>query len=97
MNILTTTTRMKLEEELVKTLKAMISCNSTSLENITISYSSAVNMTISFILYSKYINYSEIPFSEIIQLAPLARDEWGPVWERFQLLLRTTEFFIVDD
>ena len=55
LNILTTTTTMKLKEELVKTLKAMISFNSTSLENITISYSSAVNMTISFTLYSKYI------------------------------------------
>ena len=56
-----------------------------------------MTIIISFTLYSKYINYLEIPFSEIIQLAPLARDEWGPVWERFQLLLRTTEFFITDD
>ena len=100
LNILTTTTTMKLKEELVKTLKAMISFNSTSLENITISYSSAVTMTISFFtLYSKYINYSEIPLSEIIQLDLLARDEWGFVWEKFQLLLRTTdsELFITDD
>ena len=96
-NILTTTTTMRLKDELVKTLKAMISFNSTSLENITISYNSAVNVTISFTLYSKYINYSEIPLSEIIQLAPLARDEWGPVWERLQLLLRNTEMFITDD
>ena len=96
-SILTTTTTMRLKEEFVKTLKAMISFNSTSLENITISYSSAVNITISFTLYSKFINYSEIPLSEIIQLAPQARDEWGSVWERLQLLLRNTEMFITDD
>ena len=36
LNILTTTTTMKLKEELVKTLKAMISFNSTSLQFLTV-------------------------------------------------------------
>ena len=94
---LTSTTTMRLRDNLVKTLKAMISFNSTSLENVTISSSSIINITISFTLYSKYIDYPETPLSEIIQLAPLAREEWGAVWERLQLLLGSSELFITDD
>ena len=94
---LTSTTIMSLRDNLVKTLKSMISFNSTSLENVTVSFSSAINITVSFTLYSKYIDYPETPPSEIMQLAPLARAEWGPVWERLQILLGSSELFITDD
>ena len=95
-NILTPTTKLRLKDNLIKTLKTMISFNSTSLDNVTISSNSAINITISFTLYSKNIDYPETPLSEIIQLAPLARGEWGPVWERLQLLLGSSKLFITD-
>ena len=94
---LTSTTTMRLKDNLIKTLRSMISFNSTSLENVTVSYSSVINITVSFTLYSEYIDYPETPLSEFTQLAPLARAEWGPVWERLQLLLRSSELFITDD
>ena len=96
-NALTPTTTMRLKDNLVETLKAMISFNSTSLENVTISSTSVINITIGLTLYSKNISYPETPLSEIIQLAPLARDEWGPVWERLLLLLGSSGLFISDD
>ena len=94
---LTSTTIMSLRDNLVKSLKSMISFNSTSLENVTVSSSSVINITVSFTLYSKYIDYPETSLSEITQLAPLARAEWGPVWERLQLLLGSSGLHITDD
>ena len=94
---LTPTATMKLKDNLVKTLKAMIAFNSSSLENVTLYSSSINNITISLTLYSENISYPETPLSEIIQLAPLARIEWAPVWERLQLLLSSSELFITDD
>ena len=96
-NTLTPTAALRLKDNLIKTLKAMISFNSTSLENVTVSSNSIINITISFTLYSKYIDYTETPLLEIIQLASLAREEWGPVWESLQLLLGSSELFITDD
>ena len=93
---LTSTTKMRLKDNLIRTLKSMISFNSTSLENVTVSYSSVINITISFTLYSKHIDYPETPLSEIIQLAPLAMEEWGTVWERLQILLGSSEVYITD-
>ena len=94
---LTPTAIVELKNNLVKTLKAMISFSSTSLENVTVYSSSNTNITVGLTLYSKNISYPETPLSEIIQLAPLARIEWGPVWESLQLLLGSSEIFIIDD
>ena len=94
---LSPTATMKLRDNFVKALKAMIAFNSTSLENVTLHSYSVNNITISLTLYSENISYPETPLSEIIQLAPLARIEWVPVWERLQLLLRSSELFITDD
>ena len=93
---LTSTTTMRLKDNLIKTLKSMISFNSTSMENVTVSSSSVINITVSFTLYSEYIDYPETPLSEIMQLAPLAMEEWGPVWERLQILLGSSEIYISD-
>ena len=94
---LTPTATMKLKDNLVKTLKTMIAFNSTSLENVTLYSSSINNITISLTLYSENINYPETPLSEVILLVPLAMIEWGPVWERLQLLLSSSDLFITDD
>ena len=96
-NTVTPTATLLLKDNLIKTLKAMISFNSTSLENVTVSSSSIINITISFTLYSKYIDYPETPLSQIIQLASLARDKWGSIWERLQFILGSSELFITDD
>ena len=96
-DVLTSTNKMRLKDNLIRTLKSMISFNSTSLENVTVSSSSVINITVSFTLYSKHIDYPETPLSEIIQLVPLAMEEWGPVWERLQLLLVSSELYITDD
>ena len=99
-NISTTlmpSTTMKLKDNFVTTLKAVISFNSTSLENVTLFSSSINNITIGLTLYSKTINYPETSLTEIIQVAPLARNEWMPVWERLQSLLSSSEVFISDD
>ena len=96
-NILRPATIMRLKDNLVKNLSAMISFGSTSPENITIHVGSVSNIMIGLTLYSQNISYLETPLSEIIQLAPQARVEWGPVWERLQLLLGSSELYITDD
>ena len=88
---------MRFKDNLVKTLGAMISFGSTSLENVTIHVSSVSNIMIGLTLYSQNISYLETPLSEIIQLAPQARVEWGPVWERLTLLLKSSKLYITDD
>ena len=94
---LTSATAAELKDNFVETLKSMISFNSTLLENISISFSSANNLSTSFTLYSENIDYSQTSLSDIIQLAPLARNEWMLVWERLRLLLGNSELFITDD
>ena len=95
--ILGPTATMRLKDSLVKTLSAMISFSSTSLENVTLHINSVINITIGLTLYSKNISYPETPLSEIIQLAPQARIEWVPVWETLQLILASFELYIADD
>ena len=94
---LSPTATMKLKDNFVKTLKAMIAFNSTSLENVTLYSNSINNITTSLTLYSENISYPETPLSEIIQLAPLARIDWVSAWQRLQLLLGSSELFITDD
>ena len=94
---LPSTATLKLKDDLIKTLKAMISFSSTSLKNVTFNFNSISNITVSLTLYSKNISYLETPLSEIIQLAPQARVEWTPVWKRLKLLLTTSELFITDN
>ena len=91
------TAKLRLKNDLVKTLQTMISFNSTSLENVTVHFNSVSSITIGLTLYSKNISYLEISLSEIIQVAPQARIEWVPVWENLKVLLASSELFITDD
>ena len=95
---LTPTATAALKDSLNKILNLMISFNSTLLENVTLYSTSVNNITIGFTLYSKNISYPETPLSEITQLlAPQARIEWIPVWERLQMILANSKLFISDD
>ena len=91
------TTASRLKNNFIRTLQAMTSFNSTSLENVTIHFNSVGNITVGLTLYSKNISYLETSLSEIIQVAPQARLEWAPVWENLKVLLASSEFFITDD
>ena len=94
---LTSTATMKLKDNVVKTLKAMIAFNSTLLENVTVYSYSIKNITISLTLYSENISYPETPLTKIMQLAPLSRIDWVSAWQRLQLLLGSSELFITDN
>ena len=87
---------ISLQNSLANMLNALISFGSTSLENITIHAASPKVIMASFTLYSENINYPETPLEEVNQLAPQARVEWLPVWQRLQEVLATSEFIITD-
>jgi len=87
---------ISLQSSLTTMLNALISFGSNSLENITIRVISSKVVTASFTLYSENISYPETPLTEVNQLAPQARVEWMPVWQRLQEVLATSQFTITD-
>ena len=97
MNIsLSPTAKVALQNNLVTMLNMLMSFESALLENITIHDVSAKTIAVSFTLYSKNISYPETPLEEVNQLAPQARGEWLPVWQRLQEVVVTSEFIITD-
>jgi len=87
---------ISLQNSLATMLNVLISFGSASLENITIHGASPKVIAVSFTLYSENISYPETPLEEVNQLAPQARVEWLPVWQRLQAVLGTSEFTITD-
>ena len=81
---------------MAEVLSTLISLGSTYIDNITVHHNSSSSVTASFTLYSQNISYPEISLIEINQLAPQARVEWLPVWERLQELLTGSEFMVDD-
>ena len=81
---------------MVRVLSTLVSFGSTYIENITVYLNAANSVTASFTLYSQNISYPETPLTEVNQLAPQARVEWLPVWERLQTLLTDSEFTVSD-
>lgn len=81
---------------MVEVLSTIISLGSTYIDNVTVYYNSSSSIAVSFTLYSQNLSYPEIPLTEINQLAPQARVEWLPVWERLQVLLIGSEFVVND-
>jgi len=94
---LTETAIMALQREIVTTMHTLLSFDSTSLGNFTITPLSTTTIGVSFTLFSKNISYLENPLSEINQLAPKARLEWLPVWDKLQEVLAISEFFVSNE
>ena len=91
---LSSTTIEALKRKIINTLHGLISFDSTSLENVTITPISATTVMVGFTLYSENISYPENSLSHITQMAPKARLEWVPVWEKLQEVLTISELFI---
>jgi len=88
--------RIALQEDIINVLNVLVSFGPTSLGNFTINAITTETIAVSFTLYSENISYPEIPLVEVNQLAPKARVEWLPVWQRLQEVLITSEFIITD-
>ena len=95
--LMPTPTEVALQSNLIKVLNLLMTFGSTSLSNVTIHSNSDRNIAVSFTIYSQNVSYPETSLSEINQLAPQARVEWLPVWERLQALLTSSRLIIIDD
>ena len=87
-------TKLALENNLLNVLNTLMSFESTTIENISVS---PFNLAVSFTLYSHNITYSEATLSKINQLAPQAMIEWADTWQKLQELLSISGFIITDD